>query len=94
MRALTIPADNEWGYPELTAERQAKIFGLNSARVYGVDPKERHCQIDSCQITQWKRQLDDELGERRWVFDEPDGIRTYDEYVENGRDMIKRGYPG
>jgi predicted TIM-barrel fold metal-dependent hydrolase len=27
------------GYPALTAERKAKIFGLNAARIYGVDPK-------------------------------------------------------
>ncbi len=27
------------GYPELTKELKAKIFGLNSAKVYGVEPK-------------------------------------------------------
>ncbi len=27
------------GYPELTKERKAKIFGLNAAAAYGVDPK-------------------------------------------------------
>ena len=28
-----------YGYPALTPEVKAKIFGLNAAAVYGVDPK-------------------------------------------------------
>lgn len=96
LRAASIPKDmqDQYGYPELTDARKAKIFGLNSARVYGVDPKQRHCQIDKCAMTQIKRQIDDELGGRRWVFDDPPGIKTYDEYVEHGREMIKRRVPG
>jgi predicted TIM-barrel fold metal-dependent hydrolase len=41
LRAFQIPAElrEKHGYPELTAEIKAKIFGLNSAKVYGVDPK-------------------------------------------------------
>lgn len=30
----------EFGYPELTAETRARIFGLNAAEVYGVNPEE------------------------------------------------------
>jgi predicted TIM-barrel fold metal-dependent hydrolase len=96
LRALTIPKDmqDQFGYVELTAERKAKIFGLNSAKIYGVDPTERHCQIDSCQVAQLKKNLDQELGERRWVFDDPPGIKTYEQYIEHGRENIKRGTPG
>ncbi|MDG2306902.1 MAG: amidohydrolase family protein [Candidatus Binatia bacterium] len=38
-RAFQIPVSyqQEFGYPELTAERKAKIFGVNAARVYGID---------------------------------------------------------
>jgi len=41
-RAFQIPAAmrEQFGYPELTAERKAKILGLNAARIYGVDPAE------------------------------------------------------
>ncbi len=39
-----------YGYPKLTAEIKAKIFGLNGARIYGIDPrkyvKERRCRAE------------------------------------------------
>jgi hypothetical protein len=97
LRAITIPKDmqDQFGYTELTTERKAKIFGLNSARVYGVDPTERHCQItSSCPVAQLKENLDNELGGRRWTVSDPPGIKTYDQYVEHGREAIKRGTPG
>jgi predicted TIM-barrel fold metal-dependent hydrolase len=39
-RAFQIPESMqaEFGYPALTPEIRAKIFGLNAARVYGIDP--------------------------------------------------------
>lgn len=43
-RAFEISAEyqQKYGYPALTPERKAKIFGFNAARVYGVDvPKLR-----------------------------------------------------
>lgn len=30
----------KFGYPEITPEMRAKVFGLNSARIYGIDPAE------------------------------------------------------
>ena len=40
-RAFQIPQSMQdmFGYPALTPEVKAKIFGLNAAAVYGVDPK-------------------------------------------------------
>lgn len=94
LRAATIPAQMQadFGYPELTAERKAKIFGLNAARVYGVDLTERHCQVQ-CPVAQIKENLDAELGDRRWVFQDERRIRTYDDYVQNARENIARGTP-
>jgi len=39
-RAFQIPEamQAEFGYPALTPEIRAKIFGLNAAQVYGIDP--------------------------------------------------------
>jgi len=39
-RAFTISEEfqNKFGYPALTADRKRKIFGLNGAKVYGLDP--------------------------------------------------------
>jgi hypothetical protein len=84
LRAATIPKDlqDQYGYPELTADIKAKIFGLNSAVVYGVDHTKRHCQIEQCATSQLKRELDEEFGARRWSFQTPMGPRTYGEYLE------------
>jgi hypothetical protein len=40
---------NKYGYPALTAERKRKIFGLNGAKVYGLNPSEikRKAETDS-----------------------------------------------
>src|SRR5262249_3556891 len=42
LRAFQISEEfqNKYGYPALTAERKRKIFGLNGARVYGLNPSE------------------------------------------------------
>jgi uncharacterized protein len=41
-RAFQIPEElrEKHGYPQLTRQAKVKIFGLNAAKVYGVDPKE------------------------------------------------------
>ena len=43
-RAFTISAEfqERFGYPALTAEAKRKIFGLNGARVYGIDVASLH----------------------------------------------------
>ncbi len=40
LRAFQIPEAmrDQYGYPELTPARKAKILGLNAARIYGIDP--------------------------------------------------------
>jgi uncharacterized protein len=95
-RALTIPESmqEEFGYPPLDATNKAKIFGLNSARVYGVDVEARRCEIDSCATARMKRRLDEEFGPRRWAFQEPGGPKTWDEYVAESRLCAARGRPG
>jgi uncharacterized protein len=35
----------KYGYPQLTAQARAKIFGLNAARVYGIDPQRAATKI-------------------------------------------------
>jgi predicted TIM-barrel fold metal-dependent hydrolase len=44
---ITPEFQERYGYPSLTAQRKAKIFGLNAARVYGVSvPELRRAQRD------------------------------------------------
>jgi hypothetical protein len=44
---ITDAFQEQFGYPELTLERKAKILGLNAASLFGVDPEAVRCGIDT-----------------------------------------------
>jgi predicted TIM-barrel fold metal-dependent hydrolase len=48
-RAFQISAElqERHGYPALTDELKAKVFGLNAARLFGVDPEATRCAVDA-----------------------------------------------
>ncbi len=56
MKAFKMPQSlqEDFGYPEVTDEIKAKIFGLNSAGLYGVDVDEARCTIPGDAISQVK----------------------------------------
>jgi uncharacterized protein len=60
-----------YGYPALTMAIKAKILGLNAARAYGIDVAATRCAIAESKLAVHKRELDGELGERRWALREP-----------------------
>jgi hypothetical protein len=47
LRAFQIAPElqGQYGYPALTDELKAKIFGLNSAALYGVEPLTGRCDL-------------------------------------------------
>lgn len=98
-RALEIPQSmmDQYGYPALgpsTADGRAnqdKILGLNASKIYGVDPDAKRCQVNTCNMTALKRQLDEELGPRRWVADQRDA--SYKEWLEGCDEMEKTRRP-
>jgi len=94
-RQLTIPdqMQQDFGYPALTPELKAKIFGLNAARLYGIDPTATRCAIDGSQLAQYKRELDGEFGRYRWAFDRPLGPRSYAEFARLQRLRRAQGRP-
>jgi hypothetical protein len=51
---ITTEFQERFGYPELTPETKAKILGLNSAALYGVDPITTSCQISGDDIEQMR----------------------------------------
>ncbi|MBM4362579.1 MAG: amidohydrolase family protein [Deltaproteobacteria bacterium] len=95
-RALQIPESmqEQYGYPALDATNKAKILGLNAARLHRVDVARRRCEIETCTMTARKRQLDAELGARRWAFREPTGPRTWGEFLAHAEDCVRIGRPG
>ncbi len=44
----------QYGYPELTDDLKRKVFGLNAARLYGVDPDEQRCKIEGDEVDRLK----------------------------------------
>jgi hypothetical protein len=82
---ISTEFQEKYGYPELTDAIKAKILGLNAAAIYGVDPDAMRCVIDKGDLAQAKRQLDAELGPRRWTASKPAGPRTLGEFWAHAR---------
>jgi predicted TIM-barrel fold metal-dependent hydrolase len=57
-RAFEISPEfqEKYGYPALTAKTKAKIFGLNAARVYGIDVTQRKQVLAADTVTTLKQQ--------------------------------------
>src|SRR5687768_15848689 len=83
-RALPIPEQmqQEFGSPAPDDTAEAKIFGLNAARLHDIDVAAKRCQVDACPTAQLRRRLDEEFGTGRWTVQEPGGPKTWDEYVQ------------
>ncbi len=58
-RAFQIDPElaQEHGYPELTAGVKAKVFGLNAAKLYGIDADARRCAIQQDDVDRMRDQL-------------------------------------
>ncbi len=95
LKCLQIPANNPWGYPELTPERKAKILGLNAAKLYNLDVDAARCRVRSDSVVRVKERLDAELGPRRWaVYNAPGGPRTRGEFLRLAKLRKALGVPG
>jgi predicted TIM-barrel fold metal-dependent hydrolase len=81
-----------YGYPELTPAIKAKIFGLNAAKVYGINPEEQRCRIKATSLSALKDTMDGELGPRRWAFNPGFGPRTRREFYNLAK--WTKGRPG
>ena len=55
-RTFQIPSamQDQYGYPALTTGARAKIFGLNAAEAYGIDPAAVRCEISKDALAQAK----------------------------------------
>jgi hypothetical protein len=94
MFSITPQYQQMYGYPALTPAIKAKIFGLNAAKIYRVDPTSARCKVDSNTFTHAKRELDETIGPRRWAAKGPLGPRTLEEYYAHAREMRAKGVPG
>ena len=59
---------DQYGYPALTMDIKRKILGLNSARIYGIDPVAKRCQIQNTDLETARLYLNDAWGGGRWTM--------------------------
>jgi hypothetical protein len=88
---ITPQFQQMYGYPAITDAIRRKVLGLNAARVYGIDPLAMRCKIMTGALHLFKRELDGELGPRRWAFQRP-AVGTRRDFFE----LLRRqgGLPG
>lgn len=91
---ITEQYQEMFGYPALTDDMKRKIFGLNAAKIYHVDPTAARCKVNESSFAMLKRQMDGELGGRRWTVKPPLGPRTPQEFVALAREHRAKGLPG
>jgi hypothetical protein len=68
----------EHGYPELTPELKAKVFGLNAASLYGIDAEARRCAMERDEVERLRAtlsELEPDTHEPRWAPHGPIGRR-------------------
>jgi hypothetical protein len=91
---ITTEYQMQYGYPALTPEIKAQIFGRTAAKIFCVDPDARRCAATDSTFAHLKRQFDAELGTRRFAFHKPLGPTTRKEFFELARLAIARRQPG
>ena len=62
---------DKYGYPEFTDLTKRQVFGLTSAKLYGIDPGACYTSFQADAISQYRREADGELGEGRYAASRP-----------------------
>jgi uncharacterized protein len=95
-RAFTITPEyqQKFGYPALTPEIKKKIFGLNAARIFRIDPVAKRCAVTNDSFAAARRQLDGEFGDRRWTAEPPPGPKDRRSFLGLAKKNIAEGKPG
>jgi predicted TIM-barrel fold metal-dependent hydrolase len=94
MFTITEEFQEKYGYPELTKEIKKKIFGLNAARIFKIDPEIRRCKVAKDSFAQTRERLDGEYGTRRFTAQPPLGPTDHASYLMSARRSIAQGRPG
>jgi predicted TIM-barrel fold metal-dependent hydrolase len=83
---------DQYGYPDFTDAIKRQVFGLTSARLYGIDPTGCYASFQTDGIAQYRKQMDEEEGINRWVARRP-LMTKYKQYLEHGKWRRSSGAP-
>jgi predicted TIM-barrel fold metal-dependent hydrolase len=91
MFKISTEFQEKYGYPDFTDAIRRKIFGLNGAPLYRVDPNAVRYDVSVCQLAARRQHLDEVWGPRRHALHNPPAITTHRQYVQLGIDRRRRG---
>lgn len=78
---ITQQFQDMYGYPALTKDIKRKVLGLNSAKLFNINPTEKRCKVQAGSMAQLKRVMDGELGPLQWFGERPLGPTTRREFA-------------
>jgi hypothetical protein len=91
MFKISTEFQDMYGYPEFTDAIRRKIFGLNGAPLYRVDPNACRYDVELSQLAARRQRLDEVWGPRRHALYNPPAITTHRQYVQLGIERRRRG---
>lgn len=92
MFQLSEQIRDQYGYPDFTDLVKRQVFGLTSAKLYGIDPGACYTNFQYDTIAQWRRQQNEELGEGRYMARRP-LMTKYRDYLLHGKWRTATGAP-
>jgi len=92
MFKLSDEIRDKYMYPEFTEQTRKEVFGLTSAKLYGIDPGACYASFKADAIAQYRKEADEEFGEGRFAMHKP--IMTkYSDYLLHGKHRRDSGAP-
>lgn len=92
MFKLSDEIREQYGYPEFTDQVKRQVFGLTSARLYGIDPGACYTSFQTDAIARYRKQMDEEEGVNRWVARRP-LMTKYRDFLAHGKWRRSSGAP-
>jgi predicted TIM-barrel fold metal-dependent hydrolase len=91
MFKISTEFQDMYGYPDFTDTIRRKIFGLNGAGLYRVDPNACRYDVKLSQLAAHRQRLDNIWGPRRHALYNPPAITTRRQYLRFALDRKRRG---
>ena len=92
MFKLSDEIRDKYQYPVFDDAVKRRVFGLTSAKLYGIDPGACYTSFKSDAIAQYRQEADEEIGEGRFASIRP-LMTKYKDYVTHGKWRKTSGAP-
>lgn len=83
---------DKYGYPDFTDQVKRQVFGLTSARLYGIDPGACYTTFKTDAIARYRKEADEEHGQGRYAAIRP-LMTKYSDYLLHGKHRKASGAP-